>query len=191
MTERIKIIMEHFSLNPTQFAEILNINRSGLTHIFTGRNQPSLELARKVLTAFPQVNTEWLIMGVGDMINSEYTNEPVQPIGNKQSDEQPLQRVAQTSLFDEDITSEKSSKLEENINDNLPEEKQSEAPVSQRIITKEIKKEPQKRPREAGIARQPSTAKRISNSQEDEKQVVKIIFIYDDHTFATYYPENL
>lgn len=68
MVDRIKQVMEHYEETPAGFAEKIGVNRSNITHLFSGRNQPSLDFAKKVLTAFPEVSTEWLIMGVGKMI---------------------------------------------------------------------------------------------------------------------------
>ena len=68
MIDRIKQVMEYYEETPAGFAEKIGVNRSNLTHVFTGRNQPSLDFAKKVLVAFPEVSTEWLIMGVGKMI---------------------------------------------------------------------------------------------------------------------------
>ena len=68
MVDRIKQVMEHYEETPASFAEKIGVNRSNLTHVFSGRNQPSLDFAKKVLIAFPKVSTEWLIMGVGKMI---------------------------------------------------------------------------------------------------------------------------
>jgi len=68
MVDRIKQVMEYEQMSPASFADAIEINRSSLTHIFTGRNQPSLDVARKILKAFPEVRTEWLIMGVGQML---------------------------------------------------------------------------------------------------------------------------
>ena len=62
MINRIKQIMEYKQMSPTTFADTIQINRSSLTHIFSGRNQPSLDIAKKILNAFPEVNTDWLIM---------------------------------------------------------------------------------------------------------------------------------
>lgn len=68
MVDRIKQVMEHYEETPAGFAEKIGVNRSNLTHLFSGRNQPSLDFAKKVLVAYPEVSTEWLIMGVGNMI---------------------------------------------------------------------------------------------------------------------------
>ena len=77
MVDRIKQVMEHYEETPAGFAEKIGVNRSNLTHVFTGRNQPSLDFAKKVLVAFPEVSTEWLIMGVGKMIKNPDEAVPV------------------------------------------------------------------------------------------------------------------
>lgn len=88
MVDRIKQVMEHYEETPAGFAEKIGVNRSNMTHLFSGRNQPSLDFAKKVLVAFPEVSTEWLIMGVGNMI--------------KDPDEAPVvkREFIQTDLFD-------------------------------------------------------------------------------------------
>jgi len=75
MVDRIKQIIEFYKLSPASFAEQIGINRSNLTHLFSGRNQPSLELVKKILTCFPEVKTEWLIMGVGEMLRNSNDKE--------------------------------------------------------------------------------------------------------------------
>ena len=48
MVDRIKHVMEYYEETPAGFAEKVGVNRSNLTHLFTGRNQPSLDFAKKV-----------------------------------------------------------------------------------------------------------------------------------------------
>jgi len=63
MIDRLKVIMEKEGLTPSQLADKLHIQRSGLSHILSGRNNPSLDFVKKVLTEFPQYGMEWFIFG--------------------------------------------------------------------------------------------------------------------------------
>jgi len=45
-----------------------------MSHILSGRNNPSLDFIQKILSSFPEVNSDWLISGQGDM----YRNIPAQ-----------------------------------------------------------------------------------------------------------------
>jgi transcriptional regulator with XRE-family HTH domain len=75
MIDRIKQIMAFYKLSPASFAEQIGINRSNLTHLFSGRNQPSLDLAKKILHSYPEIKTEWMIMGAGEMLRNEEDKE--------------------------------------------------------------------------------------------------------------------
>ena len=66
-TERILKIIEKENLTPTQFADKTNIQRPKISHIVNGRNAPSLDVVQKTLRAFPEINPEWLILGVGNI----------------------------------------------------------------------------------------------------------------------------
>ena len=71
MIDRIKNVIDYSQLSSSAFADTIGISRSGLTHLLTGRNQPSLDVARKILAKFPEISTEWLIMGMGEMLRPD------------------------------------------------------------------------------------------------------------------------
>lgn len=96
MVERIKKILEFYNLSPASFAEQIGINRSNVTHLFSGRNQPSLELAKKILHAYPKIKTEWLIMGVGQMLRTE---EDIELIIKAQNEKKQQKEAAEPDLF--------------------------------------------------------------------------------------------
>ena len=54
-------------MNAKQFALKLGVSAGTLSNIFGGRNKPSLELLENTLQSFPNLNTEWLILGKGEM----------------------------------------------------------------------------------------------------------------------------
>ncbi len=71
MKDRIIKLMESEGLSPAQFAEMVGIQRSAVSHLVTGRNKPSLEVVQKILNAFRLINSDWLILGVGAMYRKE------------------------------------------------------------------------------------------------------------------------
>lgn len=64
--ERIEHIISAYGLSSSQFAEKTAIPRASVSHILSGRNKPSLEVLQKVAAAFPDVDVNWLMLGVGD-----------------------------------------------------------------------------------------------------------------------------
>ena len=65
---RIKMVIKMHNLTASAFADKIGVQRSSVSHILTGRNNPSLDFIEKTLINFPRVNADWLIMGkVGGM----------------------------------------------------------------------------------------------------------------------------
>ena len=71
MKDRIIKLMESEGLSPAQFAEMVGIQRSAVSHLVTGRNKPSLEVVQKILNTFRTINSDWLILGIGKIYRQE------------------------------------------------------------------------------------------------------------------------
>jgi len=69
--ERIEKIMLNEEMNSAVFANEIGIQGSTLSHILNGRNNPSLDVLKKILNRFRTVSSDWLILGVGSMYRSE------------------------------------------------------------------------------------------------------------------------
>lgn len=78
MTDRILSIIKYFHLSPSDFAEEIGVQRSSISHLISGRNRPSLEFVQKILTRYPDINTEWLLSGKGEMLRNG-----INPISNE------------------------------------------------------------------------------------------------------------
>ena len=71
MKDRIAHIMRAKNLKASDFATLLGIQPSGVSHILAGRNKPSLEFVKKIKETFPEYNLDWIIFGTGPMTTSE------------------------------------------------------------------------------------------------------------------------
>jgi transcriptional regulator with XRE-family HTH domain len=60
---RINEILNQKKLTPSQFADAIGIQRSGMSHLLSGRNKPSLEFILKTLKAYPDIDPVWLLLG--------------------------------------------------------------------------------------------------------------------------------
>ena len=194
-------------MSPTAFADKININRSSLTHIFSGRNQPSLDVAKKILIAFPEISTEWLIMGMGNMIQEvpapADTPTPVKTVDNMQQTD--LFSGTEDGLTDQDVTETTETESiidgkdvveqEPAAQKTAPTEPQQAIvePVNEEVVVNDAPTVAPTRPRGRGRASEshiPASAPRrdrISNSQGDKK-LVKIVFFYEDRSFEEYRP---
>ena len=114
MKERIEAIIRHERLSPSQFADALGVQRSGISHILSGRNKPGIDFLGKLLGQFPHINVDWLITGNGSMVNDDLnvrkppeqlefpleepnTRKPFKiPSKSVQEEEAPVYKVAQS-----------------------------------------------------------------------------------------------
>ena len=78
MKDRIAHIMRAKNLKASDFAAMLGIQPSAVSHILAGRNKPSLEIVKKIKETFPEYNLDWIILGSGPMTTSEPFKESVQ-----------------------------------------------------------------------------------------------------------------
>ena len=182
MTDRIIQVLEYSQLSKSNFAEKIGINPSGLTHILNGRNQPSLDIVKKIVTAFPEISSEWLVMGMGNMLRSDvpvvHVEEPVQPKSDLE--------LRQTSLFDsvDDMSEpETPAQTEQPVVAQEPVVEAMSAPEPVRPVSTRSRG----RNAESHLAPERPKRERISNSQGDKK-IVKIVFFYDDQSFDEYHP---
>jgi transcriptional regulator with XRE-family HTH domain len=208
MIERIREVINYSQLSAASFADTIGISRSGLTHLLTGRNQPSLDVAKKILAKYPEISTEWLIMGMGEMMrpeaapSSEVNNsapETVSPVKEQPVENSKMMR--QTDLFgeyenlddpQEDMEMEQEEETVEPVENEsdmevpAPEEEKpvlNAAPVPT-VRAQEAPVRVRKTP-EARVA--PAPVKRDKHQPvSQEKKLQKIVFFYDDHSFEVY-----
>lgn len=67
MKERIAQIVQKEGMTAAQFADKIGISPSSLSHILSGRNNPSLEVVMKIHKACGYISLDWLLYGEGEM----------------------------------------------------------------------------------------------------------------------------
>lgn len=91
--DRLRIFMHFKKLNATQLAEIIDVQRSSVSHVLNGRNKPSLEFVQRLVNEFPEVSFEWLVNGSGSLtkkdtnVSSSNTGENNRDVTKVTSDE--------------------------------------------------------------------------------------------------------
>ena len=66
-TERINLIMQDKMMTPAEFSKAIGIKMPALSHITSGRNNPSANVIKKILERFEDINPSWLLIGKGTM----------------------------------------------------------------------------------------------------------------------------
>ena len=88
-TTRLKKVMEYHHLTASLFADKIDVQRSSISHIISGRNKPSLDFILKVTNTFKDVDIYWLLNGKGtfpkQIIEKEQHTPPTLPFEEKQA----------------------------------------------------------------------------------------------------------
>jgi len=71
MKNRIVQLINTEGLTSSKFADTIGVQRSSISHILSGRNNPSLDFVQKILISFPSIEPNWLISGSGNMYKSQ------------------------------------------------------------------------------------------------------------------------
>ena len=65
--ERIEKVMKSLGLTGRQFAAEIRVQPGTISNMMAGRNNPSLEVMKRIMERYPTLNPEWLIAGKGEM----------------------------------------------------------------------------------------------------------------------------
>jgi len=74
MKERLLEFLRNENKSSAQLAEEIGVQASGISHILSGRNNPSLDFVLKMLEKYKFISTDWLLFGTGSM----YTDSKMQ-----------------------------------------------------------------------------------------------------------------
>lgn len=104
MKERIAQILRSKNLSATEFAAKLGIQPSSISHLLSGRNNPSLDFVKKLKETFPEYNLDWIIFGKKPVtVSDSFNGFSSESVSNKVSKdgELPLDDGFSNTLFDE------------------------------------------------------------------------------------------
>lgn len=160
MKDRLNKILAYEKLTPSKFADIIGVQRSSVSHILSGRNNPSLDFMRKVLDQFTNISGDWLITGKGDMLKTSKAKKYNFDVSKKSTDT-PSASPGNT-LFDTLNNSKESAPA--------PPEQKVESIVEENI-----------QPKIAAI-------NALNVGGVTTRKIDKIVLFYNDNTFEEFSP---
>jgi transcriptional regulator with XRE-family HTH domain len=168
--------MKSRNLNAAQFADAIGVQRSSVSHILTGRNNASLDFLLKVLQRYPEIDTDWLLIGKGVMMRKASVNAinivETKKIESVVAPIDTLLKETTGDLFKQPIDIQEDKNTEVKKGDVI----EPFIPKQNVFVTNED--EEQKKPGE-----------RV-NKTDSARQVEKIVIFYSDRTFVDYKPGN-
>jgi transcriptional regulator with XRE-family HTH domain len=79
MKDRILKFLTKEGISPAHFADEIGVQRSSVSHILSGRNNPSYDFIYKILERYKNLNSEWLLMGIGEIYKKVEKNIIIVP----------------------------------------------------------------------------------------------------------------
>ena len=98
-SSRLNKILEYYDISAATFADKIEVGRSSISHILSGRNKPSLDFVMKVVTNFPEVELYWLLNGKG---NFPSTSESKNKISSERKTEKETSSPKQQEISQAD-----------------------------------------------------------------------------------------
>jgi len=75
--ERLKILAKRLGLKQHNIYKDMGTSSARVSNVFNSANNPSYEFLQSFLSAYPNVNANWLLMGKGEMLfNDNEVREP-------------------------------------------------------------------------------------------------------------------
>lgn len=131
MKEKLEYLLREKQLTATSLARLLEIQPSGISHIMSGRNKPSFDLVVKILSAFPDINPDWLLLDSDEVYRRGGTSSTRDLFG---LDDQALESEPSFDTH-ENIEFSESKNQDENLQmHNFPSSKNSGKSVDRIVI---------------------------------------------------------
>ena len=81
--DRLRKIMDYYQLSASAFAQRIQVQRSSISHLLSGRNKPSLDFVMRVVKEFDEVELYWLLNGKGSFPDSPSEVEETMPFSKE------------------------------------------------------------------------------------------------------------
>lgn len=168
LNERISEIINYSQLSASEFADEIEVQRSNISHITSGRNKPSLDFLMKINERFPELEWDWLILGKGEMLKKE-EKEPI------------VEKSPTTSIPDLfSLINDENFGITES-EDKVSKENPREIDISVQTSEKENRADSQR----LEIEDKKNLSQVIENQ---ENKIKRIVFFYENGKFETFEP---
>lgn len=186
MEERIRLIIKAKNITAASFADRIGVQRSAISHVLSGRNNPSLDFIQRILKAFPDINAEWLIGGKGEMRKDivELFSEHMRNAETTTAVQTQKEVKVAPTLFDIPVEEETNTLSVDKTQDVLRRLTSGDTSVDS--VVKNENTQTTTSPSESNIQDPVVETAKIFKS---EKDIDRIVVFYKDRTFREYKPD--
>lgn len=174
--EKIELIIQDKHLNNTEFCNEVCISPGTLSHIRSGRTEPTLNILRSIVQAFPDINPAWLYYGEGSMYRNQDspTSEQEDAAATSHINNEEDAGESQMNLFRFSEQAVSSSKSYVGTLEAAP----------QNVASRRSPTSPSAVP--SSLSVQEIVAETLKQQQRPQRKVVEVRIFFDDGTFETF-----
>ena len=215
MVNRINLILRAKNITSKQFADEIGVQPSGMSHILSGRNNPSLDFVMKVVRRYPEIDINWLMFGKGEMYVPSYATPAPAPVvpparqniamGSAAAAKQELPLDLFSSV--NDVAAEAQPVATEDEAQRITPPQPIQANVAEQTVNVSPKVPERSVPSPVAVPQPTPEAEKSQNEENrknendsavggkdatlvKQKKIVKFVVLYDDYTFSEFYPER-
>lgn len=163
--------MESQKMTQNDFAKFIGMSAGSLSGIFTGRTKPTLNIVEAIKKRIPNINTDWLMFGVGTMFEQAGEEDAGREGGQTYRD----------SLFNFDEDPEQQNPL--------PASASAAQPMVETAMQTRNRQIQEQRPvvtnQQREIVRQ-----EVKYVERPQRQITEIRIYFDDLTYETFVPDK-
>ena len=179
INDRFTKILEYSGFTASEFADEIDVQRSSISHIISGRNKPSLEFIVKIKNRFPEINWDWIILGQGEMLQN---NSALSTSESKINLEEENSSPDLFTLIDEDYKNE--IFIQENLQKETPRESNTPFPTPK----KEKISDSQRLEVQEDISEVQNIVNQSVTNNSTENKIKRIVFFYENGKFEAFEP---
>lgn len=179
INDRFTKILEYSGFTASEFADEIDVQRSSISHIISGRNKPSLEFIVKIKNRFPEISWDWIILGQGGMLQN---NSALSTSESKINLEEENSSPDLFTLIDEDY------KNEIFIQENLQKETTRESNTPFPTPKKEKISDSQRLEVQEDISEVQNIVNQSITNSPTENKIKRIVFFYENGKFEAFEP---
>ena len=179
INDRFTKILEYSGFTASEFADEIDVQRSSISHIISGRNKPSLEFIVKIKNRFPEISWDWIILGQGEMLQN---NSALSTSESKINLEEENSSPDLFTLIDEDYKNE--IFIQENLQKETPRESNTSFPTPK----KEKISDSQRLEVQEDISEVQNIVNQSITNSPTENKIKRIVFFYENGKFEAFEP---
>lgn len=179
INDRFTKILEYSGFTASEFADEIDVQRSSISHIISGRNKPSLEFIVKIKNRFPEISWDWIILGQGEMLQND---SALSTSESKINLEEENSSPDLFTLIDEDYKNE--IFIQENLQKETPRESNTSFPTP----NKEKISDSQRLEVQEDISEVQNIVNQSITNSPTENKIKRIVFFYENGKFEAFEP---